>query len=139
MIARTTGGSSSTSATAASETNRSRWIPGMGFVAGASDPTPFGLLMMRSSLSDPFHLDRETRSAPGAKPGTIGAEAPPSWRLACGDGHLEEEVRRAALGVHDPLGHPPAVEMLHLLHHVGVLQRRRTVRVNSHRTLVASN
>src|SRR5215216_1211954 len=47
MIARTTGGSSSTSATTASETKRSRWIPGVGFVGGASDPTPFGLLMMR--------------------------------------------------------------------------------------------
>src|ERR687891_1902588 len=52
MIARMTGGSSSTSATAASYTKRSRWIPGVGFVGGASDPTPFGLLMMRSFRAD---------------------------------------------------------------------------------------
>src|SRR4051812_36072946 len=52
MIARTTGGSSSTSATAASDTKRSRWIPGVGFVGGASEPTPFGLLMMRSFRAD---------------------------------------------------------------------------------------
>src|SRR4051794_29833120 len=45
MIARTTGGSWSTSATAASETKRSRCIPGVGFVGRASDATPFGLLM----------------------------------------------------------------------------------------------
>src|SRR3954452_14630839 len=90
-------------------------------------------------MSDPFHLDREDAVSAGSQPRVNPAEAPRSWRLACGDCHLEEAVRGAALGVHDPLVHALAVEMLHLLHHVGVLQRRRTVRANSPRKLVAGN
>ena len=40
-------------------------------------------------------------------------------------GHLEEAVRAAALGVDDALGHALAVEVLHLLHDVVVVQRDR--------------
>ena len=51
-----------------------------------------------------------------------GSAALVNWRHVVG--HLEEAVRAAALGVHDALGHALAVEVLHLLHDVVVVQRR---------------
>ena len=52
MIARTAGGSSSTSATAASETNRSRWIAGAGSIWRELEAPPSGLLMRDSFRAD---------------------------------------------------------------------------------------
>ena len=52
-------------------------------------------------------------------------------------GHLEEPVRAAALGVDDPLGHPLAVELRHLLDQVVVLEQDRPVGADGQRMLVA--
>ena len=52
-------------------------------------------------------------------------------------GHLEEAVGAAALGVDDALGHALAVEVLHLLHDVVVVQRDRAGGSDGQRVLVA--
>ncbi len=67
-----------------------------------------------------------------------GGEAREHWRALAdagqearlrprGDvlGHLEEPVGAASLGVHHPLGHALAVELLHLLDDIGVMQHTR--------------
>ncbi len=51
-------------------------------------------------------------------------------------GHLEEPVRTAALGVHHPLGHALAIEVLHLLDHIVVVQHRRPARARRQRELI---
>ena len=58
-----------------------------------------------------------------------------NWRDVVGD--LEEAVRAAALGVDDALGHALAVEVLHLLHDVVVVQRDRAGGADGQRVLVA--
>ena len=42
-------------------------------------------------------------------------------------GRLEEPVRPATLGMHDAFGHTLAVELLHLLDEIGVLEQDRPV------------
>src|SRR3954452_20351380 len=94
MIARTTGGNSSTSATAASETNRSRCIPGVGFIGGASDPTPFGLLMMRSFRADPQRP--WIRRLAGHDVGVLAAEVGPLSMFGGHQTDYEEIVESSA-------------------------------------------
>ena len=54
-------------------------------------------------------------------------------------GHLEDAKSAASLGVHHPLRNPLTVELLHLLHHVGVLQQDRSARADGERVLVAGS
>ena len=52
-------------------------------------------------------------------------------------GDLEESVGTGALGMHDPLGDALAVEVLHLLHDIVVVQHGRPGRPHRERVLVA--
>ena len=52
-------------------------------------------------------------------------------------GHLEEAVRPGALGMDDALGHALAVEVLHPLDRVGVVQNGRALRADGQRMVVA--
>src|SRR5207302_10628152 len=57
--------------------------------------------------------------------------------LADGLGDLEVAEGAAALGVHDALGHALAIERLHLLDHVVILEQDWTVRAYGERVVVA--
>ena len=52
-------------------------------------------------------------------------------------GGLEVTERAATLGVHDPLRHPLAVEVGHLVDEVEVVQQQRSVRADAQRELIA--